>query len=322
MSYETPLMHVYGLGGCGINIMQTLQAKPRGSKFIDMKTTLVDTSTSNYRESSGLEFFKIPGLEGTGKNVALAVEASEEHIENFLQNYRPGTINVLVFSGGGGTGSGIGYSLLSRLIERNIPAIALIVASKDSGKEAENSYKCIMRLQKIVKDTGKVVPYMYFENDDTDNPRYGVGSRSEVDDAIYDSIQSIAELFSEKHDELDREDLVNFLNYNKVTKVKPQLTEMVIAYDNSNFGPLEGKIIATAGTFNDRDLVTPDCGQQYQANGYYRGKEETVNKYFLLTAMNNVNFVEHLKTSHASFKSVEKQLNEVQEIEVDDDDLF
>lgn len=322
MSKE-PVMRIYSCGGCGINLSQRVIDFTNDKDAIKTETVLIDTSTSNFDPEYGFDFYKIPGIEGTGKNRADSLSITEDKIEVILREYKPGTVNVVLCSGGGGTGSVIGFQIAKELISRGIPCITLLVASTDTGKETDNSLKSVLGLQRIVKLTNRPVPFVYFENTPNPSDRTGSGTRAQVDEAINMYIRCLAELVSEKHEELDRNDFKNFLFYDNVTNVTPQLVELLLGFKVEDFEGLSGKVITSCHTLQSVNDDKPDLGDQYGAVGYYRdepGTEMPANKYWFTTAMNTVTFAEALRSQHTAFKSAAASLNEVKQIELDDDE--
>lgn len=322
---KAPNMRIYWCGGCGINLASIVDFS-EDKDSISVDSLLIDTSTSNYREDSGLDFHLIPGVAGMGKSRGDALNITDDKIDAILQTHKPGTVNVVVCSGGGGSGSVIGYQIARDLLSRGLPVVTCIVASKESAKDTDNSYKSMLALNGLVKKVNRPVPYIYFENDASGNSkREGTGTRNEVDSQVAITLRSLAELVSEKHEEFDRKDFHNFLYYDTVTDIKPQLTELILGTDINAIEALSGKVISIACTLADHDDAVPDLGQQYGIIGYYRENESGLmpaNKYWMATAVNNVNFVQHLKEHNAAFKDTASSLNALEQIDEDDEDLF
>jgi len=194
------------------------------------------------------------------------------------------------------SGSVIGPLLTAAILKRKKPVICIVVASTTSAKEADNSVKTLQTLQNMaVNNTnGTPIPMVYFENSDNPTTEY-MGKRNEIDLRIETVIRQIALLYSGNHKELDKTDLVNWLNYRNVTKDIPsQLVEVLIYKDsvdgeyNKEIDAHAGMCIGTASLLRSDTDIVPAINQPYSAVGYYNEqvleKGDIPNHHYIMTA--------------------------------------
>lgn len=271
-------LSIYGFGGFGANIVQHFVNIPDDpEKPIYPKTTLhvLDTSDSNIGVSQNdIRYFIVPGLEGAGKQRAKAHDAFLPHVSNVLNDHKPGHFNIVLCSGGGGSGHVMASMLMGEMLRRGLPTVCIMVGSTTSGKEVENTIKGFRSLQLLAtsgKTGGRAVPMVYFENVQKDRPKSEyMDERPQVDIRVEETILQLALLFSGLHVELDRTDVINFLDHSKVSpEIPPQLVEILIAA--GDIKPLEaysGAVIGSASLLNNDDDHVAQLDQPYSAVGY------------------------------------------------------
>lgn len=325
---------IYACGGTGINLIQEKINIPKMPTHSATDCVRIDLSTANLDTDSSLPYFLIPGINGAGKHMGAAVEAARPHIPEILKKHQPGTFNVVLYGTAGGSGAALGPLLIAELNKRGVPTIGFLVGATTSGKETENTYKGFLSLQAQVNRNKLPIAFSYYENSETPKAnRGGTGDRSVVDQAVADDISTLAMLVSEQHRELDRLDITNFLRYDKVTKVKPQLTELMIGSNENSWSDYDGKVIATASLMTDMDHKAPDLTQPYKCEGFYQ--EDVLTEYgdslidttFALTSTNINGYVKSLKVRVEEFEAAKEDLNtncglDMDGLDCDDDDII
>lgn len=213
---ETKVM-IYGAGGCGINIVHSKDWNVKDDNAAETHTSFIDTSKSNIKETMGKEqVYILPNLDGSGK------KRDENHLEisnvikDILVRHKPLDFNIVVFSLSGGSGSVLGPLIVSELLGRNIPVLAICVGSDESILTANNTLKSLKSLDAIAKLNKKSLTMIYQHNEK------GV-PRGSVDTTIHGYIAGLLYLFSGKNDELDSQDLTNWLDFTRTTKLGPQV---------------------------------------------------------------------------------------------------
>jgi hypothetical protein len=218
-------MNVYAAGGAGINIISMLmkhEDKPSDG-FAVFKPIFLDTSASNFKRA-GLDIndekvYLIEDRDGSGKKRDSNANAIAERSKEILHRFKPGDLNVIVHSASGGSGSVIGPILANQLLKKEHQTIVIAIGSTDSRIEVENTTKTLKGYEATSRTLGRPVNMVYYENS-RETPR---GS---VDQKVQTILVLLAAIFSGQNHELDSADLFNFLNYQKVTSVDPQLTHL------------------------------------------------------------------------------------------------
>ena len=263
-------INFYCCGGCGINLGRNVeQNKEKPSDgFANISNYYVDTSDSNIDKNliKGDNVYLIEVSDdpnaprGSGKKRDSNYGVISERINDILLKFKPSTtLNVVIHSGSGGSGSVIGPLLVSELISRNQPVMVCMVGSHGSKIETQNSLRTLESYENIASLKKTPISAMYYEN--------GVNlSRSEVDEKIRVSLILTALVFSGDIKELDDSDLRNFLDYTKVTSFQPRLSFIRIAEGNVTLDKEETVISATSVTDNvtSSEINIP---VEYQATG-------------------------------------------------------
>lgn len=253
---------VYGAGGFGINIANQFQrfVGRKDPGFAKIVPYFIDTSKSNLLESVPENTYLVEGLDGSGKlrnsNYAIIAEKSKE----ILHKFRPADVNIVVHSGGGGSGSVIGPVLASELLARGETVIVLIGGSTSSRIETENTKKTLQSYEMISQKRDKPVICFYRENT-KDTPR-GV-----VDNQMQVAVVVLAAIFSGANRELESADLGNWINYNKVTSYSPKLNMLEFHSNTVKLGKNQS-LISLATLTDDNHSSDIDVPVEYQCVGY------------------------------------------------------
>lgn len=260
-------VNLYCAGGTGtnlgINFMSNLGHTTTG--FATLEPYFIDTSRSNLHPVITDDRFYLvessdPNFEGSGKKRDSNYKAISESMKSMLQDFKPSAFNIVVHSGAGGSGSVAGPVLVSELLKRDIPVIALVVGNTSSLIEVRNTLNTLKSYESISKTRKKPVIVGYLEN----GQDY---TRKEVDQYMQTMIVSLSSLFSGDNRELDSEDLYNFLNFNEVTSYEPHLA--AIRFSPEVMKLEKGETLLTlASLANDVENTEGGVPVTYQAVGY------------------------------------------------------
>lgn len=256
-------MCLYGCGGAGINLVSTL-VNYNGEKspgFAKINTFFLDTSSSNL--PAGVpddHVYIIDGLDGSGKKRDSNYQIIAERSKEMLHRFKPGAVNVVIHSGSGGSGSVIGPTLVSELLNRGAAVIVIMIGSSDSRIEANNTVNTLKSYEVISQKREMPVVAVYYENS-KDMPR------GRVDQRINTTIALLAAIFSGENRELDSADLINFLNYQKVTSFKPKLSFLDFFSKTIEVG--KDQSVVTLVTLTDETTDSSvNLPVEYQAVGF------------------------------------------------------
>lgn len=254
---------IYGCGGCGVNLAANF-LKHTGKKeagFADIQTFFLDTSGSNLLSKEPEDHvYIIEGLDGSGKKRDSNYRIISERSNEMLHRFKPGDINVVIHSASGGSGSVIGPTLVSELLDRNVPTVVIMVGTSDSRIETDNTIKTLKSYEVISQKREMPVIAVYYENSST-------SPRGEVDQRIKTTIILLAAIFSGENRELDSADLNNFLAYQKVTSFKPKLSYLDFFSKQIEL-QRDQTVVSLVTLTDDQTTSAVEIPVEYQAVGF------------------------------------------------------
>lgn len=228
------VVRVFACGGCPINIMAKLRDVSINADLLaDIQPVLIDASRSNLTvHSRNAEAYLLEGLDGSGKIRSENHGVISQRVKDILQKHKPGDLNIVFSSGGGGSGSVLAPLITSELLERNLPVVVLMVGSVASVKETENTIKTMKSYEAIAQARQAPVVMSYLQNSTT-------LPRGAVDRQMISTITFLAMLYSRRNRELDTKDLYHWLRYTKpVTSYGPQLTSLNVLWHDQGSSEL------------------------------------------------------------------------------------
>ena len=280
-------MHIYGCGGAGINITRHTESRwdkedINVERIAEYDKTYIDTSRSNIKDGMKADdIYVIPNLDGSGK------KRDENHVEinnlikDILVKHKPQDFNVVIFSLSGGSGSVIGPLLVSELLARNIPVIAITVGTDESVLTAKNTLNSLKSLEAIAKRNGKALNFIYQHN------QRGI-PRGNVDSKISSYLSGMRYLFSGNNEELDSQDLINWLDFTRTTSLSPQLGLLEVYSEAEHVLKNHPNPVSVASLYNDKDvhglLVVPE----YHCAGYTDLSGSQVDQLHMVIDVKNV----------------------------------
>lgn len=289
MSNNQPVgtLRIYACGGTGINIASRIESNGDCGVYANVAQAYIDTSRTNLNSSIKEEdVFIVPRLdsqlhrsEGSGKNRGANEEAIADAVDAILSKFPPTELNVLVFSGSGGTGSVAGPLLADALLEDNQNVICVVVGTEESSRSSKNTYGTLMSLEAISEAHGVPLTVNYHHQGRTD-------IRSEIDMAVLGNLSAFAILINRKSLAIDLEDIHNLLNYNNVVDVEPGLT-LINVYNDTKLLEEEHAdkaVIGLGGMLRSTDTILPNVGALYDTIGYYTTKDESLVDIFYVVS--------------------------------------
>jgi hypothetical protein len=255
---------VYALGGCGTNIGSLLEKHRNQSEvaFAEIEIVYIDTSKSNIHKGIDAKHcYMLEGLDGSGKIRKENHEEINNHIKSILQHFKPANLNIVLSSAGGGSGAIFAPLIMRELLSSGAAAIALTVGSADTRLDAENTLKTIKSYESIAKMVDAPVIMSYVQNGQN-------VSRADADSALFDTVMSLAILFSRENRELDTKDLSNWLRFNKATTFPVQLASLTLVENKTTLKDL-GNIISVATLAKDGMSTALIELPEYQCVGYF-----------------------------------------------------
>ena len=263
---------IYAAGGFGFNICNELAQfeNKRNDGCAEISICYVDTSRSNLIGKTFKEenLYIFDNIDGSGKKRDQNYDVMSESYNDILHQHKPLDINIVVHSASGGSGAILGPLLVTELIKRNQLVIAVTVGSNASRIEVDNTIKTLKSYENIAKLNNTPVVACYRENS-KETPR------GKVDNEITTLLILLGVLFSGQNRELDKADLVNFINYHRVTDFQPKLSYLDfwskdIILDKGH------ALISVASICDNATSPELDIPVEYQAVGYIQEQNKDI----------------------------------------------
>lgn len=258
-------VRVFACGGAGTNIAYQLEAT-RGkleAGFAQLEITYIDTSRSNLidKKIDDSHTFLLEGLDGSGGVRKTNYTTIAENIKKILIEHPAQDLNIILSSGGGGSGSVIAPTLASELISKDIPTIIFLVGSSDTRKDIENTINT-MKSYDGIRNARNAPVVVYYEENSKETPK------PVVDKNIYSAIISLLVLYSRENKALDSQDLKNWLRFdNGVTSFEAQVAGMKIVSSAADLTAY-GNVISVATLNVEGKEEALDVTPDYQCDGF------------------------------------------------------
>lgn len=209
---------IFSCGGAAINAASVFETCRNQQEIgaASVEVVYLDTSSANFNDKIPESArFVVPGdKDGSGGDRRENSAVIAQSIDALLSKFKPGYCNIVLSSGSGGSGSVIAPNLVSRLIDREVPVIPMIIGDARQGHWIKNTLGTLATYEKIsaVKKTALAVGY--FENTQDTPP-------TTVDRMIADLVVAIGVLYSRQNEGIDTRDLHNFLHFDRMTSYAP-----------------------------------------------------------------------------------------------------
>ena len=145
------MISVFCAGGCGTNIGKQITD-------LDIEVNYIDTSTSNLKGVKSDNIFVLENIDGAGKDRSKTYEHFKDIAGDVVIKFKPSpSLNVVVSSLSGGSGSIIAPLIAKELIRQGHNTIVIAIDSKHSVKELDNTIKTFKTYQSISVSVKKAI---------------------------------------------------------------------------------------------------------------------------------------------------------------------
>lgn len=241
-------VNLYAGGGAGINIARELyRPEPVAEPgFAAIRTVFIDASGSNVPPevlpNAFIRITSIDGseIDGSGKVRSTNYKAAAAAVPQILHDHKPADLNILLHSASGGSGSAILPALASELLLRGEDILVILIGSTTCRQEIKNTINTLLSYQSISTLRERSVVCYYLEN--------GERPMRENDATARVITLLSAALWSGENFGLDKEDLHNWLNYDRVSTYPPALTAMELDGPGVELERLSGQAVSSTVT--------------------------------------------------------------------------
>ena len=234
---STPFLRIFGVGGAGINNVSALQGSQDIDLFDHMAIAYVDSSDANkneYTDESNTFHFTRPGefdkdgkptrLSGGGKDRRSLARLITPQIPEVLKKFPAGQFNIIVHSGSGATGPTAGPLLAMELMRRGHDVVVIQMGSSASYTEVNNTILTLEGYSSFVNQVDRPV-VMYYRETTPTYPEF------KVDADVRSALFTLGMVFSPENQRMDKMDLSNILNYQRVSKFRKELVQIDVFND-------------------------------------------------------------------------------------------
>jgi len=255
--------NIYAVGGAGIDILNRYLKDARNGRFIETMVG-IDSSKANPVTDGLYPLERLEGAEGSGGNRQAHKPMYNDFAKQLLAKYAPNKINIVVFSCGGGTGSGLGPYLVRQMLQRKIPVLSIVIGDTSTFNEQKNTIEALGSLYNQTK-LGNSVLFSYLENKPTI-------TQGEVDEQAGARIDNAIMMFNTENERIDYADVKNFFFYNDIVDADPVLTQLTFLTDD-DLEKYTRLPVAAISVYTDADSIrVPFENMLYRKAGIY-GKE-------------------------------------------------
>lgn len=217
---------IYGAGGAGIDILTKLLRTDLDG-LAKVREAYVDSSRSNIHERSVIDankWYFLDGTDGAGKVRRTNYDITDRSVGDILLKLPPSELNILIFSGSGGSGSVIGPKIAEELYRQEKAVLIFLVGSTESSNTTSNTLKTISTIRNFAIKQNQFANIFYESNGN--NVR-----NTEVDNLFITGIRAILDLYSGNHHGLDSADVLTWAKPTLGAEISPELGLIDITED-------------------------------------------------------------------------------------------
>lgn len=305
---------MYFTGGAGLNL--GTEYSPNSDSVCFM-----DSSEANlkHKKLASDRLYIIPGTDGAGGDQSFMMPFARKHAPLMLAEYPPAEFNIVVTSGGGGTGPTIAVSLVAELLKMKANFIVVVVGGYDATKRVRNTINTMKNLEMLALKHQAPVVVAYVSN---------AGGEAAADDEALFILSALDALTDQENDRLDTKDIENFVNFHRITSVPPQLCTLHIRENRATASQVM-EPISVAVLVNDISKDVPYGSALVRTVGITQkeGKIPGDQLHFIINSVGVTDVFEDLEQTMTKLNTVQsgyrqRRASFVQEDLSSDDDMF
>lgn len=200
---------IYNCGGTGLNIGSQYSPNSDAVCFIDSSAANKSHSTLPTER-----LYIIPDTDGAGGDMAYMMPFVKKNMAAIVDKFPPGKVNIIVTSGGGGTGPAVATGLVDYLLGEGATVFILVVGGVDTTKRLRNTTNLIKNLDALTMKHGEHPILDYVDNQ---------GGEKVADEEILFRLAALDALTDQMNDRIDTKDIENFVHFHRITSVPSQL---------------------------------------------------------------------------------------------------
>lgn len=254
------IFNIFVCGGAGIGVGNEFLRSSRQARYVN-KIIGLDTSEANQPVDGKYEVIRLKGTEGSGSNKKTNMHLYEPFVKQVLASHEPNKINIVVYAGSGGSGSGIGPYMVRTMLELGIPVLSVVIGDRSSLKELDNTVSTLRSLANQTR-LGHPVCFCYQENEP------GL-THTAVNKKIVQTIDAALLSLNLENERIDYADIKNLFFFNQVVNADPILTQMTFLTDDMIEGYLKQPIAALSLFPDAESIMTPFSDLLYRKAGIF-----------------------------------------------------
>jgi hypothetical protein len=248
----------YLCGGTGTNIGALLKETTRTEVNKLAQMVALDASGANKsKDLFPVERMRINGnpdevARGSGKVQSTHYnEQTEAYVAGVMTKHKPKAFSIIVCNDAGGTGSMLAGMIIRYLAQRDLPFVLMLISDFSSQVEMANG---VRTMRNIANQTSQdllncPIPFIHLIN----SPE---NTRGEVNKVAVERLDLLSLFLTEGNEEMDYQDVKNYLNYSKHYGVPPALSQIRF-YDQDGYTKYDGKVpVAVASLFESADEIS------------------------------------------------------------------
>lgn len=307
-------MMIYGCGGTGSNIVSLIRPNDTHRSYCEVDTAFIDTSLANVQDNKipADRFYHITRastgevLDGSGRLRGANPEDIIAHVPAILNQFPPADVNIVVGSGGGGSGSVIAPAIADELLRQGKIVIPVTIGSSATRQDVNNTTDTLRSYFLSSQSAEAPLPMIFVEN----SPK---ATRGEINNNVLAVISRLALLFSRAHKGLDSKDLEHFLQYTKTAKfLQPAAAFIAIGRSKDDLmnqarvltmGTGKETIVTLASLASDQDSFVCDIEAGVHFEGFTGNTIDDINSDRPLFFAVMINVMEQVLGRYQSLKT-------------------